>query len=97
MSEDILFYDSPETIKQCLSCTRTKCSNCMRIGGKGRSLKSDKINQAEFMDLYEEGMNDIEIANYFGVTQSVVKEYRKKRGLPSKQPGGRGRKKHGRS
>lgn len=93
MTEDILFYDSPEKIKQCLSCTRLKCSNCMREGGKGRSLKRDKINPTEFMDLYEEGWNDVQIANYFGVTQSIVKEYRKKRGLPSKQNVGRGKKK----
>lgn len=96
MAEDIFFYDSPENIKQCLNCTRTKCTNCLRVGGKGYSLKQDKIDHDEFMELYEDGWNDPKLAEYFGVTVSVIRHYRHNRGLKSKQPTAR-RKKNGRS
>lgn len=93
MAEDILFYDSPETIQKCLSCKRLKCTNCMREGGPGLSQKQDKIDPEKFIELWEHGLNDVEIANYFGVTKAVVRYYRSRLGAASKQNIGRGKKK----
>ena len=93
MVEDNFFYDSREHIEQCLSCKRPRCTNCMREGGKGFSLERDKIDHDKFMEMYNAGMNDVEIGRYFGVTKKVIFYYRKERNLPSKRPYVR-RKKH---
>ena len=93
MAENILFYDSPECIKQCLSCKRLRCTNCMREGGPGLSQKQDKIDPEKFIELWECGWNDVEIAKYFGVTKAIVRYYRSRLELPSKQITGRGKKK----
>ena len=93
MSDDIMFHDSPEKIDKCLSCKRPKCTNCMRKGGKGQSLQKDNIDYDEFVELYEDGWNDPKLADYFGVTVSVIRHYRKTYNLPSKQTVGRGKKK----
>lgn len=94
--DEILFYDSPEKINQCLNCIRPKCTNCLRIGGKGYSLERDKIDYGEFMELYENNWTDSRIADYFGVKTFTIANYRKTLSLPSKQPQAR-RNRHARS
>lgn len=32
----VYFYDSPEEIQQCLSCTRSNCNNCLSLLARNR-------------------------------------------------------------
>lgn len=81
MDEPIRFYDPPEKIKQCLSCRRIKCTNCM--AKKGLTLKSDKIDPDKFMEMYNRGMNDAEIGIYYGLDRTTIRNYRLRMNLPS--------------
>lgn len=63
--------DSPEKIDKCLNCERTFCNNCL-----GASDGIKRINREEFMQLYNAGYNDQQIAKMLCSKVKTVTSYR---------------------
>ena len=82
--------DTQEQIDKCLTCTEFKCTNCYNNRNQ-KKLKGvyQKLNERDFMEMYESGYSDTEIARETGVAPGTVCAYRKRRGLaPNRKRGG---------
>ena len=64
--------DSPEKIDKCLSCERTFCNNCL-----GASNENVCIKREEFIQLYNAGYNDQQIAEMLCSKVKTVTAYRR--------------------
>lgn len=64
--------DSPEKIDKCLNCKRVFCNNCLGAGGK-----KVRIKREEFMQLYNAGYSDQQIAKMLCSKVKTVTAYRR--------------------
>lgn len=81
--------DTQEQIDKCLNCTEFKCTNCYDNRNQ-KKLKGvyQKINERDFMEMYQSGYADAEIAQEMGVVPNTVWAYRRRRGLaPNRKRG----------
>jgi DNA-binding NarL/FixJ family response regulator len=75
--------DSDEAINACLHCDQDDCPGwCERVARKTQNLRPWP-REAEFLELYRRGLNDLEICTAMGLAHSTVWHHRKRRGLPS--------------
>lgn len=71
--------NSAEKIRLCLSCTRPKCVNCLDprfIESRRMTKTKDKIKA-----LWEDGKNDMQIAEELGLSHAHVTHLRNEMGL----------------
>lgn len=82
--DDLHCRDSSENIQKCLNCTRARCTNCLGPHGNPGNVDRSKIDKQKFIELYELGLTDSKIGEYFGMGKCLARYYRLKFGLPSK-------------
>lgn len=75
--------DTQEQIDRCLTCDKSVCINCYENQKRRETKMCRKINEIDFMEMYESGYTDTEIAQELGAHASSVWQYRKRRGLES--------------
>lgn len=75
--------DSPQVIAVCLSCERSFCpGECGRTRTATLRRRSWEREQ-EFLDLYQQGLSDPQIAAAMGLAVTTVYTHRMRRDLPA--------------
>ena len=66
-----------ESVRKCLECTKPKCDNCVTR----KKNATNRIAEAEFLELYNLGYSDAQIAEALDVPKVNVGPYRWRKGL----------------
>ena len=66
-----------ESVRKCLECTKPKCDNCVTK----KTRTTNRITEAAFLELYNQGYSDAQIAEALDVPKVNVGPYRWRRGL----------------
>jgi hypothetical protein len=76
--------DTGEAINVCLHCERASCPGwCDRVGDRRAHKIRAWPREAEFLELYQAGLNDKEICAAMGLAPSTIWHHRQRRGLPA--------------
>lgn len=83
MSEEIDFIDTPEQINKCLNCAKPECDDCARRCVEGEPVYAHTlpVDHEYFMELYEAGLSDTEMAKAMNRTRGTIAYHRASHGL----------------